>query len=728
MYMKHAKRQLLLSLAMLVMASGTLFSQGKKYTLHDVIPGGKSYYNHSPKSISRPVLTSDRLIYFEGGEWVSAPFNKPTEKTPFLNQEQWQALTGQDRLVGSFSESRDGSFLIAQQGGIRYHLAPDMSEVLAKYKLLPRGAAYSSTATGPVAQSYEHNLYVIYPDQEPKAISTDGTREVVYGEVPHRNEFGIDAGMYWSPKGRYLAFYRMDQSMVTDYPLVNTQTRIATHTPIKYPMAGMASHQVTVGIYDTQDGSVKYLNTGEPVERYFTNLAWSPDESLLYIDEVNRGQDTCQLIPYNVVTGEPGKMVLQETHPKYIEPQHPIVFADDRGETFVRLSRKDGYNHLFLYNIDGRLVRQLTGGQWEITSFYGVDKDYRFAYFVGNEGNPTERRVGSVALKNRFRNNLKYLTEEPGYHFPLFNSDFTAMVDRYSSKDVPSVVDVYYKKHNRWRSNNFLVAENPEEGYERPKVEMGTIKDASGVYDLHYKITYPAHIEPGEKLPTIVYVYGGPHAQLVTNSWGSLNRGWDIYMAQEGYVVFTVDGRGSANRGLDFENAIFRNLGYVEMRDQMKGIEFLKSLPFVDPDRIGVHGWSYGGFMTTNLMLSYPDVFKVGVAGGPVMDWSLYEIMYGERYMDTPQDNSIGYKASNLVDRAGNLKGRLLLIHGDQDPVVVWQHSIKFLKAAVDADTYPDYMIYPGYEHNVVGRDRHHLYKTITRYFDDHLKPLNSKK
>ena len=247
-------------------------------------------------------------------------------------------------------------------------------------------------------------------------------------------------------------------------------------------------------------------------------------------------------------------------------------------------------------------------------------------------------------------------------------------------------------------------------------------KAADGKTDLYYRLVKPVNFDPNKKYPTVVYVYGGPHAHNVEAAWNYLTRPWEVYMAQRGYVVFVVDNRGSENRGFEFESCTHRHLGDIEMQDQLEGVKYLKSLPYVDADRIGVHGWSFGGFMTTNLMCSYPDVFKVGVAGGPVIDWKYYEVMYGERYMDTPQENPEGYASSSLLNKAKNLKGRLQIIVGYNDPTCVMQHSLSFLRACEDAGTQPDYFVYPGDGHNMMGHDMVHLHERITRYFDDYLK------
>lgn len=717
------KKTLSVSLLLILLLGGKATAQMKTFTLEQLIPGGKESHTIVPESTARPLLTNTHFIYKRDNIWVAAPLSDVSKHRPFLTPDSWKSLTGEEEMPYAISPGAKGSYLIAYHPSFVYHISNDGKQILAKYKSVPGGdKLYHSTEKGAISQSANHKVYIIYPDAEPQEITPDGSREVVYGEVPHRNEFGINDGMFWSPGGRLLAFYRMDQSMVTDYPLVNTAARISEHTPIKYPMAGMASHHVTVGIYDLESQKTIYLKTGAPEDRYFTNLAWSPDDRYLYIDEVNREQNHCSLVMYDVRTGEKVREILQETHPKYIEPSDPIIpLNSKKQDSFLRLSRNNGFKHLILFTKNGAKSQQLTQGEWEITDFHGLSADHKYAYFTCNINNPTERQIARVAIPS---GKMELITSVPAYHTALFNPGLTAIFDRFSSQTIPGQEDIYTLKGNKWKKETFFKSENPTADFRLPNVERGIIKDASGKHDLHYKITYPKDIKPGEKLPTIVYVYGGPHAQLVTNSWNSLNRGWDIFMAQNGYVVFTVDSRGSANRGLEFENVTFRRLGEVEMADQMKGVEYLLSLPFVDPDRIGVHGWSYGGFMTTNLMLTHSDIFKVGVAGGPVMDWSMYEVMYGERYMDTPQSNPEGYDANNLLKRAGDLKGRLLLIHGDLDPTVVWQHSIQFVRAAVDAGTYPDYMVYPGHEHNVRGPQRVHLYFTISRYFDDHLKNI----
>ena len=479
----------------------------------------------------------------------------------------------------------------------------------------------------------------------------------------------------------------------------------------------MPSHHVTLGIYDVASGKTTYIKTGEPKEKYLTNISWAPDSKTVYIAEVNREQNHMDLKAYDPATGNYIKTLFSEHNDKYIEPQWPMRFIPGRDKEFVWQTRRDGYTHLYRYNVDGKLLGQITRGEWEITDFLGFADGGKTIVYSSTQLSPIDRVIASVSIDGR---KTRILTPQAGWHVGQLSSDGKYLLDTYESLKTPT--------ENRLLSvatgkpiATLYQSKDPEAGFINPEITFGTIKAADGVTDLHYRLLKPTNFDPAKKYPTIVYVYNGPHAQLVQNRFHAGCLGWDLYMATKGFVIFTVDGRGSAHRGAAFEQVIHRHLGKNEMADQMKGVDFLKSLPYVDADRIGVAGWSYGGFMTTNLMLTYPDVFKVGSAGGAVTDWARYEIMYGERYMDSPQDNPEGYKETNLSLRAGNLKGRLLLIHGTIDPTVVWQHTQLFVEACVKAGTYPDYMIYPEHKHNVLGVDRVHLNYTMARYFMDHL-------
>ncbi len=581
-----------------------------------------------------------------------------------------------------------------------------------------------------VAYVKNHQLFVRTAANEERQLTTDGSREIVYGQIVHRNEFGINKGTYWSPDGQKLAFYRMDQSMVTDYPQVDINTRCAGYVPDKYPMAGETSHVVTVGIYDVKTGRTVHIKTpvgsvcGDSVATstpvYFTNIAWSPDGSILYMFELNRDQNDCRLVSYDATTGRRLAELFRVTNEKYAEPMHPIQFLPWDDSKFIVQSQRDGYNHLYIYNKEGQLLRQLTKGPWVVLDVLGFNKKQKSVIITSNEAHPLQRNLYSVSIATGQRT---LLDNGRGYHHAELSESGQWLYDRYSEPDVPRVIEL---RGTEVRKNEnaikLLVASDPWYDYQQPTFECGTIKAADGVTDLYYRMVKPHDFNPAKKYPTVVYVYGGPHAHSVEASWHWYSRSWETYMAQKGYVLFILDNRGSEYRGLAFEQVTFRQLGQIEMQDQMEGVKFLKSLPYVDGNRLGIHGWSFGGFMTISLMLNYPDVFKVGVAGGPVIDWKWYEVMYGERYMDTPQQNHEGYAKTSLLDKAGNLKGKLQIITGYNDKTVVPQQCLSFLDACVKAGTQPDFFVYPGEGHNMRGHASVHLHERITQYFEDYLK------
>ena len=563
----------------------------------------------------------------------------------------------------------------------------------------------------------DHQLYVVDGEGKKHQLSTDGSREIVYGQSVHRNEFGITKGTFWSPDGQRLAFYRMDQSMVQDYPQVDIFPREATYEPDKYPMAGMTSHKVTVGVYDLRTEKTIYLQAGDPTDRYFTNIAWSPDGNAIYMFELNRDQNDCRLVSYNAKTGEKIAELYRETSDKYVEPLHPILFLPWDSNKFIMQSQKDGYNHLYLFDTNGKELKQLTSGSWVVQKVLGFNSKQKSILITSNEANPIQHNTYAVNIATRQRT---LLDNGQGSHQAQLSGSGQYLIDRYTEPDVPrniNVVNVATTKALR-----LLTAKDPWEGYQQPIFENGTIKAADGTTDLYYRLVKPHDFDASKKYPTIIYVYGGPHAHNVEAAWHWYSRTWETYMAQKGYIVFILDNRGSENRGLTFEQATFRQLGQIEMQDQMKGVEFLKSLSYVDANRLGVHGWSFGGFMTISLMVNYPDVFKVGVAGGPVIDWKWYEVMYGERYMDTPQTNPEGYEKTSLINKAGKLKGKLQIITGYNDNTVVPQHCLSFLDACIKAGTQPDFFAYPGEEHNMRGHASVHLHERITQYFEDYLK------
>lgn len=702
------------------MASSALFTTNimaqelKKPTLEDLIPGGETY--RFAENLYGLQWWGDTCIKPDVDS-LMAVNPKTGKETLLFTREQLNRILEQEKL-GTSSHLYNVRLPWPDKTQIvislpRHYVVYDWqaNRIISKQDLPVKAANKDYNLTsGNVAYTIDNNLYV---NGHAVTNEQDG---IVCGQSVHRNEFGISKGTYWSPKGDLLAFYRMDESMVTQYPLVDITARVGELNNIRYPMAGMTSHKVTVGIYNPETQKTIYLNAGDPTDRYFTNISWAPDARSLYLIELNRDQNHAKLCQYSAETGELIATLFEETHPKYVEPQQPIIFLPWDAGKFIYQSQRDGFNHLYLYGTDGKLIRQLTSGNWLVQDVLGFNNSKKEVIISSTEYSPLQSNLFKVNIANTKRTPLG--TPE-GVHRGMLSTGGSYLIDTWSSPQVPRSIDIIPTQ--KGKSINLLTAKDPFEGFIMPSIEVGTLKAADGVTDLYYRITKPADFDPNKKYPTIVYVYGGPHAQMINGGWQNGARGWDIYMANKGYILFTLDNRGSSNRGLEFENVTFRYLGIEEGKDQMKGAEFLKSLPYVDGNRIGVHGWSFGGHMTTALMLRYPETFKVGVAGGPVIDWSYYEVMYGERYMDTPESNPEGYKKCNLKNLAGNLKGHLLMIHDDHDDTCVPQHTLSFMKACVDARTYPDLFIYPGHKHNVAGRDRVHLHEKITRYFEDNL-------
>ena len=571
-----------------------------------------------------------------------------------------------------------------------------------------------------VAWLQENNIRITTPSGQILEVTNDENKAIVNGsDYVHRQEFGIDRGMWWNEKGTQLAYYRKDETMVANYPLTNWNEREATNKDIKYPMAGMTSENVTLVIYDVASGKKVTIQTGEPKDQYLTMVSWEPTGKHIFIGILNREQNHLKFNKYDVATGAFVKTLFEKKATTWVEPQHALTFVPNNPSQFIYQTDFFGFNQMYLYNTDGKLLKNLGFKDVVVKDMLGFDATNTKINYIGTTNNGLDRQLFQVDLKS---GKTIQLTTVSGTHTASVSSDGTMILDQYSNLTTPNEISILNIK-NKKANTTLVKAENPFTGkIDLPKIEFVTLTSPDGKTPLNGRLIYPGNFDATKKYPVMVYVYGGSHAQLVNNRWLGGAGFFDIYMAQKGYVVFTLDNRGSDSRGKKFCEVTHRNLGVNEMADQMKGIEFLKSKAFVDADKIGVFGWSYGGFMTTSLMTNHSDVFKVGVAGGPVIDWKYYEIMYGERYMDTPQENPEGYEKTSLLNKAKDLKGRLLVIHGAQDPVVVQQHSMNFIEACIKAGKQVDYFLYPNHEHNVGGRDRIHMYAKIADYFDLHLK------
>lgn len=695
-------------------------AQQKLFTMQDAVLGLRT--NLAPENIKQlSWLPASNTYTFQDGEYLLGTHVPQMKSDTLIRLQEINKQLPADAVLkampviqwfdkSNFYFNSKGKYYVGQ-------IANGFASVKEWIKL-PANATNISihNATRQVAYTTDNNLFLSGLNGRIHTVTNDNSKSIVNGQSVHRNEFGINGGIFFSPKGNKIAYYRMDESMVADYPIIDWSTVPAKNENIKYPMAGKISHEVTIGIYNPITKQTVFLQTGEPKDQYLTCVTWSPDERYVYVGVLNRAQNHLKLNCYNAATGIFEKTLFEERSNKYVEPQHELTFLPGKNNEFIWWSQRDGFMHLYRYNTEGKLLQQVTKGNWLVNQIVGLSEANSQIVFTATKDGATEKNVYAV---NWNTGNIMRLDDAPGIHTPTVNEAGTYWIDRYQNAEAPRSI-VVRGLSGKWKKQ-LLNAKNTLTDYKRPKVESITLSADDGT-PLYGKLIYPTDFDVAKKYPVIVYLYNGPHLQLVTNGFPASGNLWYEYLAQRGYVVFTMDGRGSSNRGVAFEQAVHRQLGTVEMNDQLKGVAYLKSLSFVDADRMGVHGWSFGGFMTTSLMLRHPDVFKVGVAGGPVIDWSMYEIMYTERYMGTPANNAEGYDANNLLTKTKNLKGKLLMIHGAQDPVVVWQHSINFVKASVDNGVQIDYFVYPGHEHNVQGKDRVHLMQKITDYFDLYLK------
>jgi dipeptidyl-peptidase-4 len=703
-------------------------AQDKKLTIAEAVRGG--YTTFYPKGLDQfqwlPNTNKFSQIITESGERkiliqeVDKTQNGAT-KTITLQDLNTAYKKLNDTLslksIPGFTWLDNNNLKFASNGELlSYHIGDKTCRVLCRYNSVEMEHAEFNPLNTAVAYVKEDNIYIsTNQTTEDIKITADGGKGIVYGQAVHRNEFGINGGLFWSESGQKLAYYRMDEKMVSEYPLYNLKDRPATAKELRYPVAGAKSHHVHVAVYNTITDKTVFIKTGEPLDQYLTNITWSPDDKIIYIAIVNRAQNHMWLNSYNAETGDFIKTLFDEHNEKYVEPEHGLYFLKNDPTKFIWFSERDGYDHLYLFGADGVLIKQLTKGKWVVTDYLGTDSKAEMLYIVATAESALERHLYCVNMKN---GKMQKISKDEGVHSFKANSDFSFFYDDFNNAITPRKVQILNEaggvKEVLANSDNTL------KDYKMAETTTGMLKANDGT-PLYYRLYKPINFDPTKKYPVVVYLYNGPHLQLVTNNWmGGLNL-WYHYMAQNGYAVFILDGRGSSNRGLNFENAVHGKLGTLEMSDQLKGVEFLKSQPWVDGNRLGIHGWSFGGFMTTTMMTRAAGTYKVGVAGGPVIDWGLYEIMYTERYMDTPEENPEGYKTANLLNYVDSLQGKLLMIHGAQDNVVLWQHSLLYVEEAIKKGKQMDYFVYPQHEHNVLGKDRIHLMEKVSNYFFDNL-------
>lgn len=596
------------------------------------------------------------------------------------------------------------------------NLKKDKTNLVLQYGEDGENADYHQKSNR-VAFTIDNNLF--FQNGETQVQVTDEEDGIVSGQAIHRYEFGISKGTFWSPDGGRLAFYQKDERGVSDYPIPDYDKVPAENETIKYPMAGQQSEIPKVGVYDLEKERLIYLDVEDGKlddSFYITNLTWNPDGKTIYLAIVNRDQNQMYLGAWNAGTGDFLGKVVEENDEEYVEPEHGPIFSKRSQYRMLWFSERNGFNHLYQYDTKGDLHSQVTDGEFDVTEFLGFSEDGNHIFVQATGENPTDRHLYRAALDG---SGMKKLTSESGTHNGKLSDSGKYFIDEFSSLDVPR--KIFLKDEEGDEIANLFEAENPlkDKTYGQTEIFSHPAEDGTPLW---CRMIKPSNFDEVKQYPVLVYVYNGPHVQLVRNTWLGAAPLWMHSLVEDGYIIFTVDGRGSSNRGIDFEQAVFRNLGNLEMKDQVHLANWLKKQPFTDEGKFVVHGWSYGGFMTTSLMLRHPDVFEAGVAGGPVIDWKFYEVMYTERYMDTPESNPGGFETAALPQYVENLEGDLLMIHGTSDDVVVLQHNMAFLKACVEKGMHVDFMAYPGHKHNVHGKDRVHLISKIVDFLKDSLE------
>ena len=634
-------------------------------------------------------------------------------------------------LEYSYSPSGD-ALLFPLSGALYYYrlathhqkpsvVAIDTHGFVTDPTISPSGAA--------VAYVRDQNLYVYdIAAKSESQLTRDGTGPVKNGmaEFVAQEEMDRSTGYWWAPDGRHIAFVRVDESPIKVTERFEISADNVATFPQRYPAAGTPNVLVRLGVSDVQTHEVTWMDLGAEQDIYLARVDWLPDGKTLAVQRESRDQRQLDLLFADIGTGQ-SRTVLTETSKTWIDLHHELTFLKYARE-FVWASSRDGYQHLYLYDYDGHLIRQLTAGSWMVDDFraratMGIDEKARLIYFTATERSPTERHLYRTSLDTADPHSVHRITQEAGVHAISMSPDTRFYVDSFSSVANPSQVTLHAADGGLMATllENRLDAQHPDAPYlaDNSLPEFGTLTAVDG-QTLYYRLYKPVHFDANKRYPAIVDVYGGPGTQRVLNNWSGAS--FTQILTRAGYVVFQLDNRGSAFRGTAFQAPIHDKLGDAEVADQVLGARWLGSQTFVDSNRIGVWGWSYGGYMTLMLMFKAPEVFKAGVAGAPVTDWSLYDTHYTERYLDQPQHNADGYAASSVFPFVSGLKGSLLVMHGMADDNVLFLNSTKLFRKLQDLNKPFDVMVYPGAKHGLLRQhDGRHAYRTILRFFTDNL-------
>jgi dipeptidyl-peptidase-4 len=651
-----------------------------------------------------------------------------------LNRRERQRTAAFSGIL-EYSFAPSGQALLFPLGGNVYYYDLGKPTTSAVTKITADGKFATDASISPrgghVAYISDQNLYVYDLSRHTtKALTHDGQGPIKNGmaEFVAQEEMGRSTGYWWSPDDAHIAFARVDETPIKIAQRFEIAADNVSTFEQRYPVAGAANALISLAVVDIHGGSTTWIDLGSTPDFYLARVNWLPDGKTLAIQRESRDQRRLDLLFADIRTGK-SRVILTETSSTWLELNDELTFLRDTPE-FIWASARDGFTHLYLYGIDGQLIRRVTSGDWNVDDFRAraiksVDEKHRTIYFTATASNPTERQLYRTSLDASDTTAIVRISQEDGVHGVTMSADSGFYVDTFSSVKQPPQVSLHSPDGRiaAYLVENKLNDRHPDAPYaaDNSAPEFGTLSAEDG-QALYYRIFKPRHFDPMKRYPAVVDVYGGPGVQRVLNQWTGSS--FTQILTRAGYVVFQLDNRGTAFRGAAFQAPIHERLGDVEVRDQVIGAKWLTSQPFVDPARVGVWGWSYGGYMTLMLMFRAPDVFAAGVSGAPVTDWSLYDTHYTERYLDKPADNAAGYEASSVLPYAKDLRGRLLVMHGMADDNVLFLNSTKLFRRLQDLGKPFAVMVYPGAKHGLLRQhDGRHAYATILRFFDDHLKP-----
>ena len=540
----------------------------------------------------------------------------------------------------------------------------------------------------------------------------NGATDWVYEE-----EFAFDNGMQWNASGNKIAYYRFDEEKVPEFSMDLFTDLYPSQSQFKYPKAGETNSTIELFIYDLDSNKTTKANINTEEEFYIPRIKWTLDENVLSVQRMNRHQNQLDFILVDAKDGS-SQTIFTENDAAYIDVTDNLTFLND-GKYFIWTSEKSGYNHIYLYNLKGKQVRQITKGNYDVTDFYGIDESNNTVYFASSERSPMHRDVYAVQLNGK---NKKTLTNKIGTNSATFSTNYKYFINQYSNANTPYYFSLFDAKGNEVRmlkDNSNL--KNSLSEYALSQKEFFNFKTTEGI-DLNGWMMKPHNFDETKQYPVFMYLYGGPGSQQVTDSWGGSNFLWYQMLTQQGYIVACVDNRGTGARGSEFKKCTYQQLGKLETEDQIEANRYLAKLPYVDGSRIGIFGWSYGGYMSSLCLLKGADEFKMAIAVAPVTNWRYYDSIYTERYMRTPQENASGYDDNSPINHVEKLKGKYLLIHGSADDNVHYQNTMEMTNALVNANKQFDLFIYPNKNHGIYGGyTRLHLFTKMTNFIKENL-------